>query len=139
MRRIQGFFVRKHDSVLRIHDFFVRKHDSVFRIHDFFVRNHENREQISLCSENRLIESSAILNQLLGGGQITITTTITSAGYGGSEKSKTSNERRTHSPALLRRPTIYVVGINMAPPRPPTPKIQKSQQMTKTKNKNQNI
>ena len=28
----------------------------------------------------------------------------------GSEKRKTSNERRTHSPALLRRPAIYVVG-----------------------------
>ena len=31
----------------------------------------------------------------------------------GSEKRKTSNEGRTHSPALLRRPTIYVVGKNM--------------------------
>ena len=47
----------------------------------------------------------------MGGVQTIIIITTTSAGYGGSEKSKTSNERRTHSPALLRRPTIYVVGI----------------------------
>ena len=47
----------------------------------------------------------------MGGVQtIIITTTITPAGYGGSEKRKTSNEGRTHSPVLLRRPTIYVVG-----------------------------
>ena len=47
----------------------------------------------------------------MGGVQITITIiTITSAGYGGSEKRKTSSEGRTHSPALLRRPTIFVVG-----------------------------
>ena len=35
----------------------------------------------------------------------TITITIIPAGYGGSEKRKTSNEGRTHSRALLRRPT----------------------------------
>ena len=50
--------------------------------------------------------------------QIT-TIIIISAGYGGSEKRKTSNEGRTHSPALLRRPTIYVVGIMVEQPRPP--------------------
>ena len=42
--------------------------------------------------------------------QTTIIIITTPAGYGGSEKRKTSNEGRTHSPALLRRPTIYVVG-----------------------------
>ena len=59
-------------------------------------------QNISWYSENRFLEQYMQFVFVSGRDPTTITT---AAGKGGSEKKKSSNEGRTHSCTLLRRPT----------------------------------
>ena len=72
----------------------------------FLLHNLKNYifQKISLCSENQFSEQDVQFVSVTSSGRDP-TTIATAAGKGESEKMKSSKEERTHSCALLRRPT----------------------------------